>query len=63
MKMKVFNFLISGTMTGKGYVHAETKEEALEMIERGDWDDIYDTVDEDYEGLIEIDDGEEDEDY
>lgn len=35
----------------------------MKWLKKGDWDDIYDTVDEDYEGIIEIDDGEEDEDY
>ena len=50
---KCYNFTISSSGVGKGYVFAESLEEAREKIEAGEWDDI---IDEDttYEDIIEI---------
>ena len=50
---KCYSFTISSSGVGKGYVFAESLEEAREKIEAGEWDDI---IDEDttYEDIIEI---------
>lgn len=51
---KSFNFLIEQTCIGKGYVTADTKEEAIKKIKNGEYDDIYDTVDYEDGDIIEI---------
>ena len=48
--MKTFNFVIRVSGSAKGNVKANSKQEALEMIKGGQWDDI----DIDVEDIIEI---------
>lgn len=52
--MPSYRFLIEITSTGKGYVEADSIEEARQKIEDGDWDDIYDQTDEEFGEIIEI---------
>lgn len=52
--MPRYDFLIEATSKGRGYVHAANIEEAKEKIINGDYEDIYDHVDEDYGDIIDI---------
>lgn len=52
--MKAYNFKINMTSIGKGYVYADSIEEAREKINKGNYDDIYDQVDEKCGDIIEI---------
>ena len=52
--MKCFNFLIEMSSIGKGYVYADSIEEAREKIKNGDYDDIYDEVGSERGDIIEI---------
>ena len=52
--MPSYNFTIEMTSIGKGYVEADSLEEAKAKIKRGDWEDIYDEVDTQCGDLIEI---------
>jgi len=56
--MKCYNFLIEMTSKGKGYVYADSLEEAKEKINNGDYDDIYDEVGSECGDIIEITEGE-----
>lgn len=57
--MPTYSFLIEIKSIGKGYVEADSIEEARQKIEDGDYDDIYDEVGEEFGEIIDI---EEDED-
>jgi len=52
--MPQYNFLIETTSKGRGYVYADTIGEAKEKIINGDYEDIYDHVDEEYGEIIDI---------
>jgi len=52
IKMEIFNFVMRITGSAKGTVKANSKKEAKEMIEGGQWYDI----DIDVEDIIEIED-------
>lgn len=52
--MKCFNFLIEMNSIGKGYVYANSLEEAREKIKNGDYEDIYNEVGNEYGDIIEI---------
>lgn len=52
--MPTYRFLIEIVSMGKGYVEADSIEEAKQKIEDEDWDDIYDVTDEEYGEIIEI---------
>lgn len=41
--MKSYNFTAVATTIAKGYAHANTREEAMEKILAGEYDDINDT--------------------
>jgi hypothetical protein len=61
---KCFNFTINRSCIGKGYVYAETKEDAIAKIKDGsylDCGDIYDEIGQKDGEIIEIEDGYEDE--
>ena len=42
MAKKSYYFLIGGRVTGRGYVDAESREEAERLIRDGEFDDIFD---------------------
>jgi len=56
--MKCYDFKINMTSIGKGYVYADSLEEAKEKINNGDYYDIYDQVGEECSDIIEITEGE-----
>jgi hypothetical protein len=51
---KCYQFTIEQECIGKGYVYADSEEEARMKINVGDYDDIYDTVDTTNGDIIEI---------
>lgn len=52
--MAYYNFTIEMTSIGKGWVEADSLEEARKKINAGDYDDIYDQVGEECGDIIEI---------
>ena len=52
--MNCYNFTIEMTSIGKGYVYAESLEEAKKKLKDHEWDDIYDEVGTEYGDIIEI---------
>ena len=52
--LNFYTFSIEVISTGKGYVYAESLEEAKKKLKNHEWDDIYDTVDTEYGDIIEI---------
>lgn len=58
--MKRFDFTGSAVYTVKGYIYAETQEEARAMLNNGEWDDTYDENMENLESFI-VNDGVEEE--
>lgn len=58
--MKRFDFTGSAVFRVKGYVYAETQEEARAMLNNDEWDDIYDDFMKNLESYT-IEDGVEDE--
>lgn len=54
--MKTYNFTREAKYIQYGFVQANSKEEALELIKDNDYDDIYDTsLEEEYNDTIKID--------
>ena len=56
-RMPTYNFLIEMTSVGKGYIEADSIEQARELIKSGElcnYGDIYDEVDSTIGDLIEI---------
>lgn len=57
--MKVYQFTREAKYIEYGVVSANTKEEAIELIENNDYDDIFDTsLEEEYNETIKIEDEE-----
>lgn len=53
--MKMYKFTREAKYVQYGFVNADSEEEALELIEDGDYDDIYDTsLEEEYNDTIKI---------
>jgi hypothetical protein len=60
--MRYYNFDIEIVSRGKGYVVANSLEEAQAKIKSNEWEDIYDEVDQKYGKILEITEAEEIED-
>lgn len=52
--MAIYRFLIKLNNIGKGYVEADSLEHAKQLIESGEWDDIYDEASQGVGEIIEI---------
>lgn len=53
-KEKCYKFEFNASISGYGYVTAENEEEAKELINHRDWDDIVDTFDMEIEEITNI---------
>lgn len=53
-KEKCYKFEFNATISGYGYVYAENQEEAKELIDNGEYDDIVDTFDMEIEEITSI---------